>query len=258
MSAPQSLTTTMANGVTNAAAYQTMAQAGIPDPAWAHVYHNDFDTYLASDWTVSKVGTGAVGLVAGDGGRLSVATTAGATDSTFNQLTFAGFKAVFGKDIFFRFIGQLSEVTNDVFYCGLISTTATPLTLGDGIYISKPTAAAALQLNCVVGGVATVIPFPAACVLTAAVDFELGIHVDYLGNVEAFWNPTTGADWQQLDPLSNAAGAMVSRGRVAAVANANITNGLTQVLLNPSFGLLNSSAVARTLLVDCVTVVRNR
>ena len=258
MSAPDSLTTRHPNGVTNAAYGQTMGNSGIPDPSWAHVYHNDFDTYLASDWTVTKTGTGTVALTAADGGQLLITNTAGATDAIYNQLTVAGFKVVSGKDIFFKLKGQLSDVTNSVFYAGLISTTTTPLTLGDGIYISKPTGSGAVQLNCVIGGVATITTFPAAALMVAATDFEIGIHVDYLGNVEAFFNPSTGADWQQLGTQSSSAGAMTVRGRVAAVANASITGGLTAVVLNPSFGLLNSTAAARTLQVDYVTVVRNR
>ena len=41
-----SQTTRIPDGVTNAAPWQTFANAGVLDPSWAHVYHNDFDTYL--------------------------------------------------------------------------------------------------------------------------------------------------------------------------------------------------------------------
>lgn len=258
MSAPQSLTTNNPNGVTNAAPYQTMAQAGILDPTWAHVYHNDFDTYTAGDWTVTKVGTGTAALAAVDGGQLLLTTTTGAADAVYNQLTAASFKAVAGKDIFFKFSGILSEIANSVLYAGLINTSATPLAPTDGIWISKPTGSGALQLNLTIGSATQVIAFPAAAAIVAATAFEVGFHVDYLGNVEAFFNPTTGADWQQLDPTSSSPGAMTARGRVTWTPNASITNGLTQVLLNPSFGILNSTGVARTLGVDYVTAVRNR
>jgi hypothetical protein len=248
------LTTRIPNGVTNAALYQTMGQAGIPDPSWAHVYHNDFDTYAAADWTVTKVGTGTVALAAVDGGQLLLTTTAGATDAVYNQLTAASFKAVAGKDIWFKLNGILSEVVNSVVYGGLIATGATPLTTTDGIYISKPTGSGALQLNCVVGGVATVAAFPTPCVVANNVPFEIGFHVDSNGAVEAFYNPSTGADWQQIDPVSTSTPTMSARGRVALAVPA----ALTQVLLNPSFGILNSTAAARTFGVDYVTVVRNR
>jgi len=254
MSAPQSLTTAMPNGLTNAASYQTMAQAGIPDPSWAHVYHNDFDTFLASDWTITKTGTGTTALTAGDGGLLLLTNTTGASDAIYMQLVAAGFKLVAGKDVFFKFVGTLSAVVNDVFYCGLINTTTTPATPADGVYIIKPTGAAALQLVTMVGSVATTVNFPATAIPVAGTQFEVGFHIDYLGNVEAFFNPTTGADWQQLDPLSSSAGAMTTRGRVAA----SIAPSLTTANLNVSFGLLNSTGVANTLTVDYVTAVRQR
>ena len=257
MSAPQSLTTAMPNGLTNAAAYQTMAQAGIPDPSWAHVYHNDFDTYLASDWTVSKTGTGTVALAAVDGGQLLSTTTAGAVDAIYNQLTTASFKLVPGKDAFFKFAGILADVTTEAFYAGLIATSATPLAAADGVWIYKAAGAATLSLSCVVGGVTTSFAFPVTALLVAAVQFEVGFHIDYLGNVEAFLNPGTGADWQQLTPTSTNP-TLLGRGRLVFAPNSSITGGLTQVLLNPSFGIVNAAASAHTLGCDYITVARNR
>lgn len=238
------LTTRMPNGVTNAAPGQTMADAGTPDPSWAHVYHNDFDVYLASDWTRTTVGAGTSALAAVDGGQLLLTTTTGAADAVYHQLVAAGFKLVAGKEAWFKFRGVLSDVTNSVFHAGLIMTSTTPVTANDGVFISKPTGSGALQLNCRIGGVATVTAFPAACVLTAATEFEVGIHIDTNGMVEAFYNPTTGPMWQQTP---------VVRGPVAVSSPS-----ITQVLLTPSFGILNSTGAARTLGVDYVTAVRNR
>lgn len=254
MSAPQSLTTRMANGVTNAADYQTMAYAGQPDPSWSHTYHNDFDTFLASDWTITKTGTGTVALTPGDGGQLLLTNTTGVADAIYMQLSAAGFKLVPGKDVFFKFAGTLSAVLLDVFYAGLLATTTTPGTTQDAVYILKPTASAQLQLVTVIGGVSTIVNFPTAAIPVAGVQFEVGFHIDYLGNVEAFFNPTTGADWQQLAPTSTSAGAMTTRGRVAA----SFAPSLTTAVLSPSFGLLNSTGVANTLAVDYVTAIRNR
>lgn len=240
------LTTNMPNGVTNAGAGQTMSQAGLLDPSWAHVYHNDFDTYAAGDWTVTKVGTGTAALAAAAGGQLLLTNTAGAADALYNQLTAASFQVSGGKDVFFKFRGVLSDVVNSVLYAGLIATTATPLVLGDGVYLSKPTGSGALQLNCVVGGTATVVPFPASCLLVNAVSFEIGFHVNSLGQVEGFFNPGTGPQSSNPDQTQH--------GRVALALPA----ALTTALLNVSFGLLNSTASARTLSVDYVTAVSNR
>ena len=254
MSAPQSLTTVMPNGMTNAAAYQTMAQAGVPDPSWAHVFHTDFDTYEAAEWVITKTGTGTVALTPGDGGQLLLTNTTGAADAIYIQPMAAGFKVGGGKDSFFKFAGTLSAVLLDVFYAGFLATTTTPMTTQDAVYIKKATGSAALQLITVIGGVTTATDFPAACIPVAGTQFEIGIHIDYLGNVEAFYNPTTGADWQQLDPVSNSAGARLNNGRVCLQASPS----LTTAVLSPSFGLLNSTGVANTLSVDYVTAVRNR
>lgn len=253
MAAYDSNTTRMPNGVTNAAPWQTMAASGIPDPSWAHVYHNDFDTYAAGDWTVTSVGAGTQALTDFDGGALLVSNTGGAADANYMQLKNAGFKLVGGKAAFFKFAGQLSDILNDTFFCGLAQKGATTLaSITDGIFISKDTAGTgALKLNSKIGNVNTSVLFPASAALVAATNFELGIMVDYLGNVAAFFNPTTGAN--PISAAAVAAGTSV-RGRVATLAAPS----LTAVLLTPSFGLLNASAATRTLTLDFLTVVRER
>lgn len=247
-----SLTTRMPNGLTNAAPWQTMGAAGTSDPTWSHLYSNDFDTYAAGDWTVTSVGAGTQALTDFDGGALLVSNTAGATDANYMQLVHGTFKLLPGKAMFFKFAGQLSDIANDTFFAGLAqkgATTAASIT--DGVYISKNTSTTgALTLNSKIGGVLTSVALPVSESLVAATNFELGIAVDYLGNVAAFFNPTTGSN-----PISASAGATgQARGRVASL----LAPGLTQVLLSPSFGLLNASAAARTLTVDYITVSRER
>lgn len=259
MSAPQSLTTAMPNGLTNATAYQTMANAGIPDPSWAHVYHNDFDTYAAGDWTVTVVGTGAVAQVAQDGGAVALVTSAGATDSVLMQLKAASFQATPGKDVFFKAAGiMFTDVINDAIHAGLIATSTTPLTAADGVYIVKAAGANTWALRAIIGGVTVSAAFPAAQPMVAGAPFEVGFHIDYLGNIEGFINPTTGADWQQLDPTSTAANAMTARGRSAFIPASLLPSGITQVLLNPSFGITNGAASIHTLNLDYLTVAKHR
>jgi hypothetical protein len=248
-----SLTTRMPHGLTNAAPWQTMGAAGTPDPSWAHIYHNDFDTYAAGDWTVTLVGTGTQALTDFDGGALLVSNTAGAADATYMQLKNAGFKLVAGKEVFFKFAGQLSDIANDTFFAGLAQKGATTLaSITDGIFISKSTSSTgALTLTSKIGNVATSVAFPALEVLVAATYFELGIYVDAQGNIAAFFNPTTGDN-----PISAAQPSAQARGRVAVLANP--APSLTTALLTPSFGLLNASAATRTLTLDYLTVSRDR
>lgn len=251
-----SLTTRMPNGLTNAAPWQTLGAAGFPDPTWAHIYANDFDSYVAADWTVTTVTAGAPtqALAAGVGGRLLVTNTAGAADATYMQKTPAGFNLTPGKETFFKFAGQLSAVTLDVFFCGMSQAGATTqASITNGIYIAKATGTNVLTLNTVVGGVTTTTAFPTACTLTAATDFEVGFMVDYLGNVAAFWNPTTGATTQINASVTP---PTVARGRVASVIAPSLPVAAT--LLSPHFGLLNSSAVANTLNIDYLVATNDR
>lgn len=260
MSNFDSLTTRMPNGLTNAAPGQTMGASGIPDPSWAHVYHNDFDTFLAGDWTETVVGTGTVATQAVDGGAILVSTSAGATDAMTLALGKGTFQLVAGKAAFFKLKATLSDVLADVFFAGLVNANVTTLaSITDGIYISKAAGSALLTLNSAVGGVVTSVALPALEIPVAATAFEIGLSVDYLGNLAAYFNPTTGSN-----PISAAqAASSQARGRVAALfANANgaqaTPNVLTQALLAPAFSLTNGAAAIKTLSVDYVTAVRER
>ena len=239
----QAPTTRMPNGVTNASPDQTFGAAGLPDPTWSHVFHNDFDNFAAADWTITKTGTGTVALAAVDGGQLLLTNTAGATDAIYMQPAVSTFKFVPGTDTFFKFAGVLTtDVFLNSFFAGLIATSATPLT-ADGLYFGKAAATANLMLVSISGGVTTSVSLPSNMVLTANIPFELGFHVDVQGNVEAFFNPGTGSSFTPG-----------FRGRVASL----MAPGLTTSLVGPSFGLLNASALARGLGVDYITVARDR
>jgi len=236
-----SATTRMPQGVTNADANDTLGCAGFPDPTWAFVYSNDFDNY------VRTVGSGTVAGTDYENGAIVLTTTTGASDSVLMQRRNAQFKLTSSRDTFFKFAGQLSEVTNCAFHCGLIATSTTPLSAADGVYLYKASGAATLSLVSVVGGVSTTVALPTAEALTAATRFELGFHVDPTGNVEVFFNPGSGLTVQNPS-------AGDSRGRVAALYNPT----LTSVLLCPSFGITNSTGVARTLTADFIVAARHR
>ena len=244
-------TTRSPTGLTNASAGQTMGSAGYLDPTWGHMYCNDFDTYLASDWTVTVTNSTTRALAAGPGGRFLVTNTTGAADLTYMQLTTAGFNfpaAGAGRDVFFKFKGQLDSVANTVFHAGLIMTSTTPVSANDGLFIHKPTGSGAFFLRSRIGGVETAVAFPATALAVDATDFEVGFHVSPTGDVEAFFNPGTGAPNQV--PVS---GTTIP-GRVAAL----YAPGLTTANLAPSFGILNSTGAAHTLNVDFIVAAQSR
>lgn len=241
---PRSLTTRSPNGATNAAPWQTLADAGVEDPSWAYQNYHEFDRYAAGDWTETVTGTGTVAGVAAAGGAIALTNSAGIADAIYMQHPFASHQLVGGKDHFFKFKGQLSDVINTVFYCGLIATDTTPLANADSVMFLKATAQAALVLQATIGGVTTSVAIPNSTLVNAT-DFECGFHVTENGDIEAFFNPTTG-------PNTPAAGSV--RGFSAVLRQP----GITQVLLNLSMGLLNSTAAVHSLTVDYILGVSHR
>ena len=100
------MTTHFTSGVTNISADGTLGKLKAPAPHKYHAYFNDFDTYLASDWTITTTedGTGSASeaLTDGDGGILLVTNAAGDNDHDFFQLVKEGFKYEAGKQLAFK------------------------------------------------------------------------------------------------------------------------------------------------------------
>jgi hypothetical protein len=245
------LTTRMPEGLTNAATWQTMGLAGLPDPTWAHTYAQDFDQYVAADWSLTGTGTPAAALVAGNGGILQLATTAGATDASFLQKTPAAFAVnTANKQTFFKFGGTPSSAAG-AFYCGLAAIgSGAESALVNGIVLYKAAGAATIVLDIIVASAHTTFAFPAACVVTAATFIELGFAVDAVGNVLAFWNPTTG--YNQVN--GGVVGSVTTRGCVAVAAAPT----LPAVNMAPIVGYTNNSAVAQTVNIDFLVASTER
>ena len=53
------MTTHFTSGVTNVGADSTLGKLKAPAPHKYHSYFNDFDTYLASDWTITTTEGGS-------------------------------------------------------------------------------------------------------------------------------------------------------------------------------------------------------
>lgn len=130
-------TTRFPNGVTNVVSENTLGAMGQLDPSKLHTYFNDFDTYLASDWTVTETGTATQALTAGDGGLLLITNSAADNDASFSQLTVASFLAAAGKKMFFKIRCQVSDATQSDMIFGLAGTDTTPLDDTDGIFFQK-------------------------------------------------------------------------------------------------------------------------
>lgn len=248
-----SLTTRMPNGVTNAAIWQTMGNSGTTDPTWSHRFWTDFDTYTATDWSLTGTSGPTAALTPGDGGLLLLSTAnTTAADSAYLQKTPAAFKNVAGKQMFFKFAGTLSSIA-PFFYTGVadIGEGIEGSTV-DGIIISKAATATVLNLDIFVASVKTSFAFPTACVVAAGVYFEVGFAIDPNGNVLGYFNPTTGAG----TPITafNTATTVQPRGAVVLAA----TPALPTTNMAPVVGMTNSVQAANTCTIDFLVTSRER
>lgn len=243
-------------GVTNNSPFQTLAQAGITDPFFYHVYANDFDSLNSTDFVVTDTGTNTNALTAEDGGVLLTTTSAGGSDASFLQLGAASFQfvpttaTVAGKKSFFKTRVKLSDATNSTFYAGLISTSTTPLTANDGLFFLKATGATTFVLRSIVGGVATDLALTGFNFADATY-IELGWYFDGKSTVYAFVDNLTG-----YYPQSGSGATNVGTSNKGAVAA--FTPTLTTALLNPSFGIQNGAAAAKTMSMDFILAARER
>lgn len=126
------------NGVGTAAGGTNTGMFIMPDPTKVHVYFNDFDTYVAGDWTVTNSGTATEALTDADGGRLLLTHDATTDDNTcFLNKVGESFKVVSGKKMWFKALFRASEATQHDLVIGLQITDTTPLAVTDGIYFQK-------------------------------------------------------------------------------------------------------------------------
>lgn len=134
MSVPRHFT----NGVNTVASSNPLGYFGMPDPTAFHTYFNDFDTYVAGDWTVTNSGTATEALADARGGRLLLTHDATTDDNTcFLNKVGESFKITSGKKCWFKARLQASEATQHDWVVGLQITDTTPLAVTDGIYFQK-------------------------------------------------------------------------------------------------------------------------
>lgn len=136
------------SGVSTATPQDMMGMFGMPDPTKWHAYFDDFDTYVAGDWTITNASAGTIALTDIDGGAILV--TNGASDDNFVGMNKKGegFLMESGKRAFFKCRFKVSDATQSDVVIGLQITDATPLDVTDGIYFLKADDAATYTLVC--------------------------------------------------------------------------------------------------------------
>jgi len=230
------MTTHFTSGVTNVGADSTLGKLKAPAPHKYHTYFNDFDTYLASDWTITTTedGTGSAteALADGDGGLLLVTNAAGDNDHDFFQLKKEGYKYEAGKQLAFNIRFKTNDATQSDIVAGLQLTDTTPLDVTDGIFFLKADGAATISFIVEKDSTQSTLTLPNS--LADDTFMTLGFVYDPKDQkYHVFQNNVL-------------AGTVVS------------TNSPDNEELNLSFGIQNGAAAAKTLTVDYIGASKER
>ena len=230
------MTTHFTSGVTNVTTDSTLGKLKAPAPHKYHQYFNDFDTYLASDWTITTTedgsGSATEALADGDGGLLLVTNAAGDNDHDFFQLVKEGFKYEAGKQIGFNIRFKTSDATQSDIVAGLQLTDTTPLDVSDGVFFLKADGAATISFIVEKNSTQSTLTLPNS--LADDTFMTLGF----------IYDPKD----QKFHVFQNnvLAGTVVS------------TNAPDDEELTLSFGIQNGAAAAKTLTVDYVGAYKER
>ena len=150
------MTTHFTSGVTNVKAEGTGGRLKTPDPIKYHMYHNDFDKFVAADYTITTTeaggGDATETIITGDGGLLKITNDAADDDLDFLQWkghasgTIENYKYEAPKDLYYSVRFQTNDATQSELAIGLIITDTDPFTsVTDGIFFRKADGDATLQ-----------------------------------------------------------------------------------------------------------------
>jgi hypothetical protein len=226
------LVTRFPNGVTNVGEDSPFADLTMPAPTKFHTYYEDFDYYVAANWTVTETQAGATqALTDGDGGLLLITNTAADDDLVALQKVGESYRFASGKELFFEARLKVSDATQSDVVIGLQITDATPLDVSDGVFFIKADGSTSVSLLVEKNGTATT----TSSVATMANDtfISLGFYYDGASSIQYFVN--------------------------GVVKGTSVTTNLPDDEdMTVSIALQNGEAVAKTMTVDYVFVAKER
>jgi hypothetical protein len=223
------------NGVTNSSKASAMNMLPVLDPTKVHMFFDDFDRYVAADWTITTTEGGASdateALADADGGVLTITNDAADNDNDFFQKVGESFKLESGKKAWFKSRFKVSDATQSDFVMGLQITDTSPLAVSDGIYFRKDDGDALLDFVVMKDSSAT----------TAT-----GVHtvVDDTYLVVGFYYNGVDAIEYYIDDVK--------------IGTSVTTNHPDDTELTISFGIQNGEAAAKVMSVDYILAAKER
>lgn len=221
-------------GVATVPSTNPLGMFGMPDPTQWHVFFDDFDRYVAGDWTITNASSGTLALTDVDGGALLI--TNGSSDDNLVAVNKKGESYLLsaGKRAFFKCRFKVSDATQSDVVIGLQITDTTPLDVTDGVYFLKADGAATVDILCRKD--ASTGSNSASAIATLADDtfVTLAWAYDGVGAIKYFVND-------------------VHKGTLTASSTY-----LPDTELTVSFAIQNGEAVSKTMTLDYVFVAEER
>ncbi len=228
MTQPRS--TLFPNGVSNAASssFWGKAKGRFADPTKFVEFFDDFNEYIAANYTVTEdgVATQVLSNANGAGGVLLITNAAADDNHSFSQLVGEAFQFTVGKEAWFEARFRLNDVTQSDAVVGLQITDTSPLAVSDGVYFLKTDGAATLDLVVIKDSTSTTLAAVATLVDDTYV--KVSYYYDGVSTLEVYVDD-----------------ALVA-------TQTDLTNLPDDELLTMSFGVQNGEAVAKTMAVDYV------
>jgi hypothetical protein len=235
------------NGIGTAYREDIKGLFGQPDPGQWHVWFDDFDFVAAtSKYTAQLVGAGSVNGVTADldGGQMTMTNSAAANDLTANTATRATFTPDTKRSLIAECKFEVDDVTNAHFGLALCPAASNPFTYSEGIAIRKILSANTFTIEVKKAGTTSAALAFGGVGLTVNTQATIGF---------AYKGVATAAGQEFLFKLDLNDGKG-PRYQSLFVPTANVPT----ALLAPSWGVLNSTAVARTAKVDYVFAAKDR
>ena len=204
------------NGLSTQKVNQTLGMYGQPDPTDPITDFNDFQQYVAADWTVTNTTTHAtIGLTAGAGGLISLA---GGSSSVTNDIAAIisnplDFNFTSSQQVWFYAGFKVTTAANDQIQLGITAANSA-LTPSDGIYFNK--AAGASTIDFVVRKSSTSTTQSAVATLVNATFVRLGFYYNGKDAVDVFVNDNKVYSQTVLTNLPTSTAMAVALGLKAA------------------------------------------
>lgn len=148
-------------GVNNVDQYSALGSYIAPDPSAAHTFFDDFNSFTATNWTVTETqGSATQAVITGDGGLLALRNTNSVNDVNGVQWANLVFAPETTKQLWGKARFKLSDATNQAILIGLTSTIGTATSTAavqatDGMFFWKPSGSTNLRFVVVNGSTAT-------------------------------------------------------------------------------------------------------